>query len=158
MFEHLACHHAIVVTGPHRSGTTIAAEMIAHDTGKRCIHEEAFDYRNIIEAERIIARGGVIQGPYLLPWAPVLKAHIVYMQRDEGDIEASVRRLRERGISTPFFSAEQAWKLWAHMEMSQHDYGPLIPSAGVIFYANLKQHPLWVPAEERRGWHHRQTS
>jgi len=138
-----------VVTGPHRSGTTIAAEMIAHDTGKRCIHEEAFDYRNIIEAEQVIARGGVIQGPYLLPWAPILKAHIVYMQRPDDDIEASVRRLRERGISTPFFSAEQAHRL-------AHEQGPR--SHETVPYGRLRHHPLWVPAEERRGWHHRQTS
>ncbi|OBX35665.1 hypothetical protein A8U91_04739 [Halomonas elongata] len=51
MFEHLADETTIIVTGAHRSGTTIAAEMIAADTGKPCIREEAFEHRDIIAAE-----------------------------------------------------------------------------------------------------------
>jgi hypothetical protein len=150
MFEHMAGHRAIVVTGPHRSGTTIAAEMIAHDTGKWCVREEAFNYRNIIEAERVVYEGGVIQGPYLLPWAPILDAHIVYVHRDHDAIAASVRRLRERGISTPLFSAPQALALWRQW------WGQL-NSADVVLYDALRRHPLWVEPEKRKRWGHRQT-
>lgn len=40
MFAHLSHYNKILVTGPQRSGTTIAARMIAHDTGLTYLPEE----------------------------------------------------------------------------------------------------------------------
>ncbi|HSH43857.1 MAG TPA: hypothetical protein VK973_17175 [Arenicellales bacterium] len=147
MFEWLADFRRIIVTGPHRSGTTIAAEMIASDTGKPCIREEAFDCRNIILAER--SGEGVIQGPYLLPWAPIFAGAdtaVIYMRRDGAAIDASVRRLKEGGISEPLFHWNQAWRLWQTMD---------VPNGYTVDYKSLRDHPLWV--ERREGWGHRQT-
>ena len=147
MFEHLTAFQRIIVTGPHRSGTTIAAEMIAHDTGKPCIREEAFDYRDIKLAASIT--DGVIQGPYLLPWLPILsspRTAIVYMKRFGADIDASVARLK---VSKPFYHWSQGWALW-------HQIAPLLNNAQVVEYDALRRHPLWV--DDRRGWHHRQTT
>jgi hypothetical protein len=42
MFEHLAVHSKIVVTGPQRSGTRIASQMIASDTGHEFVDEVDF--------------------------------------------------------------------------------------------------------------------
>lgn len=150
MFGNLKGFRRVIVTGPHRSGTTIAAEMIAADTGKRCVREEAFRFRDIAAAEAITE--GVLQGPYLLPWSPILAVEgtaVVYVRRDGAEIDASVARLRERGISTPLFHWRQAWRLWRQIE-------PLVPAAWTIEYDSLREHPLWV--EERGGWGHRQTS
>lgn len=150
MFEHLSEHRTIIVTGPHRSGTTICAEMIGADTGKRVYLEEAFHIRNILEAELLVRAGGVIQGPYLLPWAPMLAAAdvaVVYMHRSAAEVDASNRVIREKGISTPFFSKHQADRLWERIR-------PLVAAVDVE-YATLEEHPLWMA--ERRGWGHRQT-
>jgi len=150
MFDGLSSFRRVIVTGPHRSGTTIAAEMIAADTGKPCIREESFAFRDIIRAAAIDS--GVIQGPYLLPWLPVLAGPhtaIVYMLRDGAEIDASVQRLREAGISTPLYSWQQGRALWAAM-------APLLPHAQVVRYERLAQHPLWV--QDRTGWGHRQTA
>lgn len=146
MFGHLRDFRKIIVTGPHRSGTTIAAEMIAADTEKPCIREEAFRERNIIKAARF--REGVIQGPYLLPWTPVLadeQTAVVYVRRDGEAIDASVARLK---VSKPYFHWSQGWALWGKIEA-------LLPYAETIEYQALRGHPLWV--ENRRGWGHRQT-
>lgn len=148
MFHWLTEFRRIIVTGPHRSGTTIAAEMIAHDTGKECVREEAFDYRNIIQAEQISE--GVIQGPYLLPWLPIFAGAdtaIIYMKRLGSEIDASVARLEERGVSTPFFHWHQGWRIWQTMRR--------LPNAHEVDYQALRQHPLWV--DQRKGWGHRQT-
>lgn len=147
MFDRLKGFRCVIVTGPHRSGTTIAAEMIAADTGKRCVREEEFRWRNIIKAAEI--RRGVIQGPYLLPWTPVLaddETMVVYVRRDGAAIDASVRRLR---VSKPHFHWRQAWELWRRI-------APLLPHTETIEYEALREHRLWV--EDRRGWTHRQTS
>lgn len=146
MFGHLKGFRRIIVTGPHRSGTTIAAEIIAEDTGKRCIREEAFQQTNIIKAAKI--QEGVIQGPYLLPWTPALASDetaVIYVLRDGKEIDASVARLR---VSKPLFHWSQAWALWQRI-------APLLPHAETIEYQALRGHRLWV--ENRKGWGHRQT-
>lgn len=153
MFEDIG-HNKIIVTGPHRTGTTICAEMIGHDTGLPVFREEEFQYRNIIKAHELISieKGlfegcGVFQGPYLLPWAPLFDdCLIVCMRRDIEDIQASIENLKKRGISTPFFSAEQAYALWEKMELKH---------CMEVEYESLRDHPLW--SESRKGWGHRQT-
>jgi len=146
MFERLKTHDVIIVTGPHRSGTTIAAEMIAADTGKRMVREEAFEYRDIRAAQEIVQAGDcVIQGPYLLPWLPILNAYPVYINRSHSDIGASLEVLRKKGMRMPFFTAAQALAIWQKMNLGES-----------VEYESLRQHPLWV--NNRAGWGHRQTT
>lgn len=146
MFEYLGRYKRVIVTGPHRSGTTIAAEMIANDTGLDCHKEEEFDCHNITEARQITT--GVIQGPYLLPWLPLFDdghTAFVYMSRKPKDVIASVNRLT---VSKPYFSVFEAVPMWDHLE-------PLLSHSYVVDYAGLAAHPMYV--HHRKGWHHRQT-
>lgn len=149
MFERMKGYGNILVTGPHRSGTTIAAEMIAHDTGMALVREEAFNFRNIKLAQRMMLErpGAVYQGPYLLPWAPILPCYVVYVYRPHREIEASLARCRARGVSMPHFDAAQAAELWDYIE--PHVTGE------VIDYYSLAAHPLF--RQNRKGWHHRRT-
>ena len=152
MFEELSQYRTVIVTGPHRTGTTICAEMIGHDTGKKVIREESFKWRNIIKAEELIYEGGVFQGPYLLPWAPMFsddETLVVFMKRHGADIDASVEKLKQRGISVPYFDWSQADRLW---EAISH----VIDNKMEVEYESLKSHPLWV--DNREEWGHRQTS
>lgn len=152
MFQNLAQHRRILVTGPHRSGTTIAAEMIGHDTGMAVVREEAFGYRDIERAEALFQPGIVMQGPYLLPWVPILsgpRTLVVYMDRDHDAVMESRRRLGERGVSLPLFTPDQARRLWGEMGR--------LWAAMTLPYADLAGHPLWIGAEGRRGFGHRQT-
>lgn len=151
MFEHLAVYRSVIVTGPHRSGTTICTEMVGHDTGLTVHREEEFKFRNIVQAEKLIRQGGVFQGPYLLPWIPILadkETFVIYMHRTADEVDASVRKLQKRGISTPFFNRDQARRLWGRINK-------LCPHGTMIAYQSLKRHPLWV--DKREGWGHRQT-
>lgn len=147
MFEHLSDETTIIVTGAHRSGTTIATEMIAADTGKPCVREEAFDYRDIITAEALIEQGGVIQGPYLLPWVGLWPgAWVIVLDRPPAEVAASVERLRAQGISLPLFDWDQAARLVTTLNH---------PRLEVLDYHALAAHPLW--RDDRDGWGHRQT-
>lgn len=151
MFEHLKVYRSVIVTGPHRSGTTICAEMVGHDTGLAVYREEEFKFRDIVKAEPLIRKGGVFQGPYLLPWIPILadkETFVIYMQRTADEVDASVRELQKRGISTPFFSRDQARRLWGRIDK-------LCPHGTMIAYQGLQSHPLW--RSDRNGWGHRQT-
>lgn len=147
MFEALRDYPSVVVTGPHRSGTTICAEMIGQDTGLTVYREEAFSNRDITKAEPLVESGGVFQGPYLLPWAPIFRdTMIVYVDRPHDEIAASLGRLR---VSAPHFDAAQALRLWSRIqEQCEH--------AMTVQYHDLKAHPLW--RDDRHGWHCRRTA
>lgn len=151
MFEHLSDYGRILVTGAHRSGTTIAAAMIAADTGKKAVFEEAFGHHDMGRLARIFVSGVVIQAPYALPWLPLFagkEALLVVMQRDTKDVEASLERLR---VSKPWFTAAQAEAITAHHEATGV---PLLR----LEYEELRRHPMWVPQDRRRRWHHRQIA
>lgn len=154
MFEYLSDYRTVIVTGPHRSGTTIAAAMIAADTSKACYREESFAIRDITKAEKLIrSNPGVYQGPYLLPWVPHLSrlpsVAVVYMDRSAEDVELSNQRLRNRKISAPHFSKSQADALWGLIQ-------PVTQNAITVNYSDLEGHPLFV--RDRSGFRHRQVS
>src|SRR5579875_68345 len=70
MFEHLAVHPMIVVTGPQRSGTRIAARMIAADTGHRFVDETEFLIKDEARFRALFRSPGgeafVVQAPHML--------------------------------------------------------------------------------------------
>ena len=91
MFEHLAKHKKIIVTGPNRSGTTLAATAIQHDlkTTHGLIKEELCQFR--IEGVQVwmdCPEPMVIQAPFIADACHQFPtALVVYMHRDLKDIE-----------------------------------------------------------------------
>jgi Cupin-like domain len=165
MFEHLAAHPRILVTGPQRAGTTIASRMIAHDTGHRCVDEAEFGvydvraWRRLLELDRV-----VIQCPHMLklivdePREDVL---VVLMRRALADIHASEQRIgweeNYRGNSAelaPFgrtlgSSAEIKYAYW------QGNVKP--PHFVELSYETLRDHPFYVPAARRASFGRKDT-
>ena len=67
MFENLAVHKKIVVTGPQRSGTRIGAKMIAADTGYQFVDEAEFLIKDSDLFREFLQRDGVVvQAPHML--------------------------------------------------------------------------------------------
>ncbi len=164
MFKHLAAYSKIIVTGPHRSGTTIAAKMIAADTGHRLLLEEDCNFCDAA----IDAYGGpcVIQAPFIASTCHQYNAFIVFMMRDVTDIEASQERMINEDGSRVF---------WPKFEMSIRDKyhtdyeKPVaeitycnwneqklrIPNYLEVNYMDLSTHHLWL--DKRTDFHVRQT-
>jgi hypothetical protein len=71
VFEELAQYGQIVVTGPQRSGTRIATQMIASDTGHRYVDEAKFGVRDVEAWLRALDGGNVVVQ------SPGLAKHIV---------------------------------------------------------------------------------
>lgn len=97
MFEHLVQYPRIVVSGPHRSGTTICAEMIAHDTGHRRVLEEDIHFDNF---DRMMALEPpvVVQAPFLCYRLHEMRDWFgVYMLRDFAGIEREMQRPTDAG-------------------------------------------------------------
>ena len=79
MFEHLEKFPRILVTGPQRSGTRIAATMIAEDTGHWFVGEEGIgvDSLNRLWRTLVTGRDVVIQAPCLMRDVPMLVPRVV---------------------------------------------------------------------------------
>lgn len=159
MFEYLKEYPYIIVTGPHRSGTTIIAHMIAYDTGKEFLDEANINHIYVRRIPDLFKekRNIVLQAPYALPWASILsnsETAIVLVKRNISDIEKSaVQSKNKRGkkISRPAFSPKQAHELWSHIKRFIHN--PF-----EVQYESVKDHPLWISKSERKGdWHCKQV-
>jgi len=168
IFADLVAHPVILVTGFHRSGTTIAAKMIAHDTGHDFVREEEFNFTNVEAFECMIEADygpKVIQCPFM-----ACRIHhytdcfVVWMVRPIEEIKASISQMQtpagEQLFGHGWLAREMAayhterdlfevkqenWEL--QRERVQHLELP---------YHSLVNHPLWVP-KEQRDWHYRAT-
>ena len=114
MFEYLTPFRVILVTGPQRSGTTIAAKMIAQDTGKEFVREDFPQFANIEDNLIRLANYGqnlVIQCP---AWCHMIHqlgsmggVAIVFMLRRTSEIIRSQERIE--------------WE-WEPVELAKYGY------------------------------------
>lgn len=167
MFEHLAREaDRIVVTGPHRSGTTIAAQMIAADTGHRYVDENddiAGFYPHHLDdwlERKLSVPKVVVQGPSLLKMlvdSPPPDTLVVLMRRSPAEVFASEQRTgwehREREMEA--FGASEGDI--AIIKYAYWDANPP-PCSTEIEYASLSGHWAWVEPSARGGWHRKQTA
>jgi hypothetical protein len=166
VFEDLGTHRRIAVTGPQRSGTTIAARMIAHDTGFTFVDETQFGVHDPAGLRAALdADGVVVQCPSMLRHLvdePVPGVLVVLMRRRLDEIHASEDRINWesalRGNSkelavfglTEGDSARLKYEYW-----DSHDRP--FPNREVD-YDSLPAHPLFVPAGLRSEFAPKQTT
>lgn len=170
MFEDLARFDQIIVSGPHRSGTTICGEMIAADLGYSSIREEGFGWSKEDQFRKLLERRGVVlQAPFFahllhaIPTWTNKNLCVVMMLRSLEDIRLSqskmltdtgeptgdgIReyRLRQYHGGTP--DPGIVYENWA-------DQKGRIPNWVEVSYDRLAAHPLWV--SDRSRFHFRQT-
>ena len=175
-FTDLRKYKRVLVTGPQRSGTRIAAKIIAHDTGLRYVDEDEFSAHSeslfgIIVFNEINI---VVQCPGMSHIIHKFSEHdtlIVMMIRDIDDIVASEKRVgwdygyfRELiKLGVPNSSSvlrtarrnkvkpsELKYKLWNEQKKTIQHYMELD-------YESLSNHPLWIPKEERLNFKENQT-
>ncbi len=177
MFENLSTYSKILVTGPQRSGTTIAARMIAHTTGHQFVDEWDFNVSDLGMFHRLFYTPGpmVIQCPALCRCVHHYadeRAMVVLMRRPPTEIADSVRRIRwegnlpqemtQYGITLPKSDLTNR-KLVIDWIDTKYDFwneiqAPCIPNSIEIAYNSLSNNPLWVPADRRKEFNAKQTS
>jgi len=166
MFKDLAKYRVILVTGPHRSGTTICARMIANDTGHDFVIEDEFAFANLAQLSAYVHSSYgpvVIQCPFLSHVIDDLKylidldyseALVVMMHRHRPDIIRS-----EQKSKVDFYTVGMRTKQSYNDETDRHpsdtkysaweDQCKCVPHAMDVGYESLKDHPLWI--EDRSG-------
>ena len=160
MFEPLWKWDRIYVTGPQRSGTSICARMICHDTDSAYIDGAP---HNRIPAKTIREGFGrceniVLQAPFLAHDIHLAVhndpgALVVCMIRDTADIVASQKRIhwvdtkemRRYPGETYETLAQAKYDRWEAVSRA------LCPNWMEVEYESLAAHPLWVPKEQRHG-------
>ena len=177
-FAHLKRFARIIVTGPHRSGTTVATEMIAADTGFEAVREEAFDFYDEARLRLLMRRRQVVvQCPALFDLMPALsdpETAIVLMRRPLVELAASRGRMFAPGNGIQLSPEEQNTEQLARLGESDGDAAALkyerwaswraggaIHHPVEVDYSDLADHPMWVSPEKRRRlgkrWHNRRT-
>ena len=167
MFHELKRHDRIFVVGPQRSGTRIAATMIAYDTGHAMIDERVFACDCLSRFYEIVreSHGGqvVIQAPGMTRWIHKFAEGtdaVVFMMRDLAAIRASEKRIGweyeyveavKYGADDMIPSAEKKQSFWRAYQ--SHN----IRNAYTIAYNTLVAHPLWVHNRRRSDFAWDQT-
>ena len=165
MFSQLNKYNTIVVSGPQRSGTTIASRMIANDTGFSHIDERYFDIWNKDEWYRLIldSSNSVIHCPAMSINLDMLfdvpNTLVVFMLRDIDDIVASQKRIGWSDRSTrKSYNVNRADTRpisvikYAHWITTMHR----LPNVIELEYESLKKHHLWVDKSKRQNFDRRQ--
>lgn len=172
LFEYLAVFPKILLTGPHRSMSTIAATMIAADTGHELILEEQcwFSHRVMEGWLYDYSKPVVIQAP----WAASMchqysDVFVIFMIRPVDKIETSQQRMWEKNgkpvwwpqfemgerskyhtddFATPL--AQIKYENWTHQQKR-------LPNHLSLHSRILEEHPLFIRADQRQDFHVRQT-
>lgn len=158
---------ALVVTGPQRSGTTIAARILARETGYRYVDEDEFGIHDGQKAQAIIACGGVVlQAPGLSYIAHELRGcAVVFVRRNLSEIHASEQRIGWGNGDDWYSRAVEMVKYGtfdpdvAKVKYQAWDAAQKGKCAGFdLEYDGLKEHPLFMEKEKRANFTARQWS
>jgi len=158
MFADLAGYRVILVTGPQRSGTRIAAHIIAEDTGYDYVDE---GYFGTFKSQRFdeLVNGNeriVVQCPAVARWIHEYSADdvlVVFMRRDVDDIIASQERIgwteRYEWGELQNYDAEDGPIAQVKYDFWERHQKPHVEHWLEIAYESLREHALWVPKDKR---------
>lgn len=165
-------HPVILVTGPHRSGTTFASKVVASETGYRLIDESrwathhnhnVWTFRRMVDYLMTQPRSVVMHHPGATPWVHLLEpwaVAVVMVRRPVDEIVLSEDRINwrphEREVLDCYFRTEhpsaytvyEVWDKWQKRVLS---------AAYDLEYHSLETHPLWVSKEKRKQFTPHQT-
>ena len=174
MFEYLSKHDQIIVTGPHRSGTTFTSEIIAEDLGYKLAPENQFSggkypsryFQLMYDRLSGWKKQGikiVLHNPNIVSFVHLLDCFtpaIVFMRRNVQDIISSERRIKwegqEKRLIKDYYRdqgilSEVIYEVWDKYQK------PLITHAYDLDYESLAAHPRWVPQDLRSNFSPHQT-
>jgi hypothetical protein len=154
----------IVVAGPQRSGTMIAAKILAHDLKLPFHSEIEFDTHDFMKFMKLIQskESFVVQAPSMSAYVHQLPCTAIWMQRSHQDVLRSERRIKwgaeEQLERNRYFTREhgssaaikhEAWERFQRIELGERAFD--------LSYDSLSTHPLWVPEDGRKEFGPRQT-
>jgi len=150
----------IMVTGPQRSGTTIAALILAQELGYPCYLEEHYGIHDLKRFFGIYsATKFVVQAPALSAYANLIPGSVVFMMRPINEIVRSQRRIGwgEENIEKAKYFSDNLLPIAAFKYKMWDQYQKHLPNRFELEYHSLEGHPLWVDETLRVNFQVRQT-
>lgn len=153
----------VVVTGPQRSGTTIAARIIATESSMQFVDEDEYGTKDVGAWKELVATGQqlVVHSPAMARWVHEVAnpdsggqdVAVVWLIRPLLEILASQQRVgwdgaderikyEMKGADGRPVAVVKTW-YWYHQQR------PFICNPFEIEYHDLERHRLWVPAHKR---------
>ena len=159
LFNHLQEFNFILVTGPHRAGTTIATAMIANDLGHKFFEEPNIPPGNLGDFLETETGPAVIHCPsychVVHEYVYVDGLAVVLVRRQIDDIIASQRRVgwgfEQHELKKYGRTGCIARVKYAHWDDIQRQI--LKDRAFEIRYEDLRNHPMWVSREQRKDFY-----
>ena len=164
MFDYLKDFKKVLVTGPQRSGTTLIARAIEHDTELEYVDENEFratDY-SMWKTMVTLSTGIVMQCPgmcrYVHEFGDQDDVAVVMCWRPIDEIIASQERIGWEWEKFELLRYDQTEGEIAKVKYDYwYDYQQhKIKHAFDIVYDDLETHPLWIPADKRLDFDRRQ--
>lgn len=157
----------VIVTGPQRSGTTIAARIIAAESGMAYVDEDDYGTKDRAAWEALVGHGDglVIQSPAMARWVHTAVSGmedvaVVWMIRPLADIVYSQYRIGWNGAderikygvsgddNRPIAIIKRAFWVSSQRQEIEHWFE--------IDYSDLAAHHLWVDVNARVNFGTRQ--
>lgn len=150
----------ILVTGPQRSGTTIAAHIIAKELGYKYYDERDVGVRSIsLLIQRLLTdEPAVIQGPCfcsVVQWIDTPDTAVVLMVRDIDEIRASEARINwpeEKKELQNYFRDEGIISITRYENWEKYQKPNMRVPYFELEYSSLKEHPMWIEKENRKNF------
>lgn len=162
--KELQRYQVILVSGPQRSGTRIAAKILAADLDYAYIDENEIKVDSLNALCKIVKIDGckVIQCPALSRYVHFLASQdiaAVFMMRDVDDIIASQGRIGWESELPELLRygrlAGEPAKIKYHMWARS---GHLLQHCFELQYLDLRGHELWIDKEHRKNFGPLQTT
>lgn len=169
LLEQLKPYKSILVTGPQRSGTTIAAHILAAELGKRYIDENEILIYDWNRALRLLSeQPSVLQAPGLMCFCTMFtrpEFALVVLRRDLNEIYmseerihwrtayggANVRAENDRYQATFGVTAKDGNIAAMKYEIWETRQKKLCHNAFELQYSSLKSHPLFKTERSHFG-------
>ena len=177
----------VIVTGPHRSGTTFTAKALASSLGFRFVDETEFGVNKFdLFKSKLKETNIVVQAPSMssrIHMAAGKNDLVVFMSRKWSDIIKSV--FKKNGRLSNWIYQDTMYELEKyHIQQVDPNIDSVydnivdkdsyylncfyslwrdyisrnISNCFALDYESMKQHPLWVEKENRKRFHYKQTS
>lgn len=158
----------IIVTGPQRSGTTLATKVIATELKYEYVFESAFEvddlskFANVLQKKRIVVQAPGLSSVVHL-FAKAKNVAAVFMMRDVAEIIESQKRIewteeyqdieRNKYFLPKIGGSQTAIPTCALKVNDWNSYQKdfLRERGFELEYNSLSEHPLWIPKEQRTG-------
>ena len=138
----------IIVTGPQRSGTTIAARILANDLNRTFVEDINFNATD--NRKDIVCQCPSALTTYMIIHHFMPGAHFILIKRDKADIIESMKRVQWSKKNVKDWEAfldqyvDHCFLQWKRLKQDLPD-----DCWSELPYESLSFHPLFVPKDER---------